>query len=116
MVLSPSFRRVTTAVVLAALLACADAIQAVVIPPAWDRRKAAPEPLDEGLQGEQGGADNAERGDGPADLFTRKPQPVPKVPSAYVPQAKPQPKPRPGAKATPPPGAPAPTPPITRPT
>src|SRR4029434_413672 len=116
MVLSPSFRRVIAAILLAALLACADSIQAVIIPPAWDRRKSAPEPFDEGLQPEQGVGNSNERGDGPADLFTRKPRPVPKVPSAYVPQAKPQPKPRPGAKATPPPGAPAPTPPITRPT
>jgi hypothetical protein len=113
MALPPSFRRLIAVVVLAVVLTCADSIQAVIIP---DRRKAKPEPFDEGLQPEQGVTNSVERGDGPPDLFTRKPRPVPKVPSAYVPQSKPQPKPRPGAKATPPPGAPAPTPPITRPT
>src|SRR5262245_17472100 len=102
MALSRSIRRLIAAVVLAALLSCADSIQAVIIPPAWDRRKGAPEPFDEGLQPEQDVAGGTERGDGPPDLFTRKARPVPNVPSAYVPQAKPQPKPRPGAKATPP--------------
>jgi hypothetical protein len=116
MALSSSLRRLTTAIVAAALLACADSIQAVIILPAWDRKKAAPDPFDEGLPPEQGSVGGSERGDGPPDLFITKPRPVPKVPSAYKPQPKPQPKPRPGAKATPPPGAPTPTPPITRPT
>jgi hypothetical protein len=116
MALSPSFRRLIATVVLAALLACADSIQAVIIPPAWDRKKKAPEPFDEGLLPEQGTAGASERGDSPPDLFTRKARPVPNVPSAYKPQSKPQPKPRPSVKAPPPPGAPAPTPPITRPT
>jgi hypothetical protein len=116
MALSRSFRRLIAAVVLAVLLTCADSIQAVIIPPAWDRKKPAPGSLDEGLQPEQGAAGGSERGDGPPDLFITKPRPVPKAPSAYKPQPKPQPKPRPGAKATPPPGSPTPTPPITRPT
>jgi hypothetical protein len=116
MVLSSTSRRVITAVVLAVLLTCADPIQAIILPPAWDRRKAAPDPFDEGLQPEQSVTGATERGEGPPDLFTTKPRPVPKVPIAYVPQPKPQPKPRPGAKATPNPGGPAPTPPITRPT
>jgi hypothetical protein len=116
MALSPSFRKLIAALVVAVLLTCADSIQALIIPPAWDRKKVAPEPFDEGLQPEQGITNDIERGDGPPDLFTRKARPVPKVPSAYKPQSKPQPKPRPGAKAPPPPGGPAPTPPITRPT
>jgi hypothetical protein len=113
MALSPSIRRLVAAIVLAILLACTDSMQAVIIP---DRRKAKPEPFDEGLQPEQGITGKSERGEGSARFVHEEAATGPKVPSAYVPQSKPQPKPRPGAKATPPPGAPAPTPPITRPT
>jgi len=116
MMLSSSFRSVTAAGLLAVMLVCGDSIQAVILPPGWDRRKTVPEPMEEERQPEKGIAGGTERGDGPPDLFITKRRPVPKVPAAYVPPPKPQPKPRPGAKATPAPGAPAPTPPITRPT
>lgn len=86
------------------LLACAEALPAVMRPLLRERRKAVPDLTDEPSS------------PGAPEPFIIKPQPTPNVPAAYKPQPKPQPKPRPGAKATPSPGGPAPTPPITRPT